>query len=237
MEFHLSKSFFAEAAHRNPSGNERQQRLHGHSYRIELLATGPAEPHAGWVVDFGELKAIVQPALERIDHGYLNELPGIGSNTSIAALEQWVFAQAQSRSGGLPGWFRGVRVTIRGDLAFRPVRLPASEREELPARIGFGFEAAQSLPRLPEGHPCRNLHGHSYRMEIASADLDCLGPHLLVLYETLDHRYLNDMAGLDHATCERICRWTWEWFEARGVALQAVVAQETPSARCAYFGD
>jgi len=237
MTFHLSKSFFAEAAHRNLSGTEKQRRLHGHSYRIELLASGPAAPGPGWVVDFGELKTLIQPVLEQVDHGYLNELPGIGDDTSTAGLERWVLRQVESRAGGLPTWFRGARVTILGDLAFRPVRLPASAREHLPARIGFGFEAAQSLPRLPESHPCRKLHGHSYRMEVASADLDCLGPHLLVLYETLDHRYLNEVEGLDHATCERICRWTWEWLEARGAAVQAIAAQETPSARCLYFGD
>ncbi len=237
MEFHLSKSFFAEAAHRNPSGNERQQRLHGHSYRIELLAAGPAAPGPGWVVDFGELKSLMQPVLQLVDHGHLNELPGMGEDVSTAGLERWVLEQVQSRPGGPPEWFRGARVTIMGDLAFRPVRLPASEREHIPARIGFGFEAAQSLPRLPDTHPCRRLHGHSYRMEVAATDLDQLGPHLLVLYETLDHRYLNDVEGLDHATCERICRWTWEWLAARDAGVLAVAAQETPSARCVYFGD
>jgi 6-pyruvoyltetrahydropterin/6-carboxytetrahydropterin synthase len=35
----------------------------------------------------------------------------------------------------------------------------------------FHFEAAHSLPHLPEGHKCRNLHGHSYRFVV-----HCRGP-------------------------------------------------------------
>ena len=30
----------------------------------------------------------------------------------------------------------------------------------------FSFEAAHSLPHLPAGHKCRNLHGHSYVVEV-----------------------------------------------------------------------
>ena len=30
----------------------------------------------------------------------------------------------------------------------------------------FNIESARSLPNLPEGHPCKNIHGHSYFVEI-----------------------------------------------------------------------
>lgn len=30
----------------------------------------------------------------------------------------------------------------------------------------FSFEAAHRLNALPEGHPCRNTHGHSYEVEL-----------------------------------------------------------------------
>jgi len=38
----------------------------------------------------------------------------------------------------------------------------------------FKFEAAHRLHKLPQPHPCSNLHGHSYKMEvtIGSDDLD-----------------------------------------------------------------
>jgi 6-pyruvoyltetrahydropterin/6-carboxytetrahydropterin synthase len=30
----------------------------------------------------------------------------------------------------------------------------------------YRFEAAHSLPRVPEGHKCRRVHGHSYKVEL-----------------------------------------------------------------------
>ena len=30
----------------------------------------------------------------------------------------------------------------------------------------FTFEAAHRLPQAPEGHKCRRLHGHSFRVEV-----------------------------------------------------------------------
>ena len=31
----------------------------------------------------------------------------------------------------------------------------------------FTFEAAQTLPNAPEGHKCRRMHGHSFKVEIS----------------------------------------------------------------------
>ena len=31
----------------------------------------------------------------------------------------------------------------------------------------FGFEAAHWLPTFPEGHKCRRMHGHSFRVDVA----------------------------------------------------------------------
>src|SRR4051812_20038033 len=31
----------------------------------------------------------------------------------------------------------------------------------------FQFEAAQTLPKAPEGHKCRRMHGHSFKVEIS----------------------------------------------------------------------
>ncbi len=232
MNAHLSKIFFVEAAHRNPLGNEGQRRLHGHSYCIEVLAEGPPDPEIGWVVDFGAIKHLFGPVCDQVDHACLNDLPGL-EDTTLPGLKRWIEEHLQP----WPEWLRGVRVAIVGDCCFRPVRFGADSFKALPPRIRFTFEAAQSLPRLPGNHPCKAVHGHSYRMEVGANDLDALEPHLAALYAELDHRYLNDVPGLDHATCERICEWVWQWLARRGVTPTVVVVQETASARSAYFGD
>ena len=41
-----------------------------------------------------------------------------------------------------------------------------SERMRAQLRKDFGFEAAQTLPHVPEGHKCGRMHGHSFRVEI-----------------------------------------------------------------------
>jgi 6-pyruvoyltetrahydropterin/6-carboxytetrahydropterin synthase len=233
MKADLVKVMYFEAAHRNPRGGEAQQRLHGHSYKVELLAHGEVDPDVGWVVDYGELKQLYQPVHDLLDHSYLNELPGMAADATLPALSAWI----EGRLTSSPAWLRGVRVLIRGDLAFRPVRLAADGAQGLPERIRFTFEAAQSLPCLPDGHPCRRMHGHSYLAEVATLALDGLESHIQQMYALLDHRCLNDVPDLDQATCENIAQWMWNRLAEWGEAPVLVAVQETPSARCLYWGE
>ncbi len=234
MKADLVKILHAEAAHFNPLGpGEKQRRLHGHSYRVEVCARGVVIPEVGWIVDFAELKALFAPVYAQLDHGYLNEIDGLKDDTSVDSVARWIEREVEPA----PAWFGGVRVAIEGDQAYRPVRLPADAAAGLPERVRFTFEAAQSLPQLPPGHPCRRIHGHSYGIEVGAAAPGRLEETLAGLYEDLDHRYLNDVPGLEQATCERICRWVWEWLEAREAAPEVVVTQETPSSRCIYKGE
>ena len=228
----LIKILYAEAAHRNPSGGPKQQRLHGHSYKLEILAEGVEDERYGWVVDYGEIKTLFQPVYDQLDHGYLNDFPGL-EDTTLPGLRTWIEAQLQP----WPSWLRGVRVSITGDLAFQPVRLPASTFEALPERVEFTFEAAQSLPQLTKDHPCYTVHGHSYRMQLAGPDLDALKAAAADLYETFDHCNINDLPDLQFATCEHIARWVWRALvEKHGTTPTHVIVQETPTASCIYTG-
>jgi 6-pyruvoyltetrahydropterin/6-carboxytetrahydropterin synthase len=86
-------------------------------------------------------------------------------------------------------------------------------------RIGrtFRFESAHHLPNLPAGHKCRNLHGHNYRIEIVVAgSLDARGfvkdfaeidAEVMPLLAQVDHKLLNDVAGLENPTAEVIAAW------------------------------
>jgi len=86
-------------------------------------------------------------------------------------------------------------------------------------RIGrtYRFEAAHHLPHLPEGHRCRRMHGHGYRVDVVVrgpldargfvadfAEIDAL---LLPLIARIDHRVLNDIEGLENPTAELIAAW------------------------------
>lgn len=93
------------------------------------------------------------------------------------------------------------------------------------ARIGrsFRFESAHFLPLVPDGHRCKNMHGHNYRVEIVvSGSLDERGfvrdfaevdAEIVPLIMQLDHRVLNDVEGLENPTAEVIAAWFLERIE------------------------
>ncbi len=67
-------------------------RLHGHSWRGAIYVQGPVDPHAGWVMDFGEIKQKFSPVYETLDHHYLNDVPGLENPTS-EVVARWIWQQ------------------------------------------------------------------------------------------------------------------------------------------------
>ena len=231
MIVELTKEFYFEAAHKNLISQGVGSRLHGHSFRAEIVVEGEVDPALGWLIDYGDLKRLFQPVYDQLDHHYLNELKDIG-DASLEDIEAWIGMRLQPT---LP-MLKDVRISIVGDNAFRPAELPPDAESGLPRRVRFTFEAAQSLPHLPEDHPCRRLHGHSYRVEVGAQDLAKLWEPLQSLHNALDHRCLNDITELNEATSERLCAWIWDRLSAEISDLLVVAVQETATARCVYYG-
>lgn len=88
----IFREFTFEAAHRLPEvpKGHKCARLHGHSYRVAVQVEGPVDPVAGWLMDFGDVKAAFKPIEEQLDHRYLNEVPGLENPTS-ENLAMWVW--------------------------------------------------------------------------------------------------------------------------------------------------
>lgn len=232
MTVELVKEFIVEAAHQEPAAQGRDARLHGHSLRIEVVVEGEIDPELGWLIDFGDIKRAFRPIEAQLDHQSLMDLPGL-TDPSLAGLAAWI---RERLVPGLP-CLKEIRVTPAGDNTFAPMTLDADPARRLPRRLRFSFEAAQSLPHLPESHPCRRLHGHTYRVEVGAHDLDRLRSALRDVYDALDHVSLDEVPGLESATSERLCQWIWNRLTGRCDDLTVVVVQETASARCIYHGD
>jgi 6-pyruvoyltetrahydropterin/6-carboxytetrahydropterin synthase len=117
----------------------------------------------------------------------------------------------------------------------------------LELRKTFQFEAAHRLPNLPATHKCRRLHGHSFRAEIVVTgpcdpklgwvmDYADISDVFTPLWEQLDHRYLNEVAGLENPTSENLAIWIWDHLKPALPQLAEVVVAETCTARCVYRG-
>src|SRR5436190_24391710 len=94
MHVRLSKTFHFEAAHDLPAcpPGHKCRRLHGHSFRFDVIVEGDVEPAKGYLIDYGDIKAAVEPIVKRLDHYYLNEIEGL-SNPTSEVIAKWLWEQ------------------------------------------------------------------------------------------------------------------------------------------------
>jgi 6-pyruvoyltetrahydropterin/6-carboxytetrahydropterin synthase len=85
--FELSQSFYFDAAHSLRRGTDvgveetSSRRVHGHSYRAEVMLRGEADPNTGMLVDLGVVRTAIATVHERLDHQNLDEVEGLGTPT------------------------------------------------------------------------------------------------------------------------------------------------------------
>jgi 6-pyruvoyltetrahydropterin/6-carboxytetrahydropterin synthase len=111
----------------------------------------------------------------------------------------------------------------------------------------FSFEAAHFLPSFPEGHKCRRIHGHSFKVDVVvEGPLDPARGYLVdygdikravaPLHDELDHRLLNELPGLANPTSEMLAVWVWDRLQPVLPMLAEVIVHETCTSRCEYRG-
>lgn len=112
----------------------------------------------------------------------------------------------------------------------------------------FTIEAAHRLPRVPEGHKCGRLHGHSFRVQVHVRgpvneqtgwliDFADIGKAFAPLAVQLDHSFLNEIEGLENPTSENLARWIWRRLRDALPLLYRVVVHETCTLGCIYEGE
>ena len=109
----------------------------------------------------------------------------------------------------------------------------------------FSFEAAHRLPDLPEGHKCRRLHGHSFRVEVhvegpvgdsgMVMDFADIASAFQPLWVQLDHNFLNEVEGLANPTSENLAVWIWDRLTGQ-LPLSRVLVRETCNSGVDYRG-
>ena len=85
-------TFTFDAAHHLPHVPEGHKcaRPHGHTFTVQVYASGPVDPLFGWVLDFDTLKKSVQPLIDQLDHHDLNKIDGLQNPTS-ENLAVWIW--------------------------------------------------------------------------------------------------------------------------------------------------
>jgi 6-pyruvoyltetrahydropterin/6-carboxytetrahydropterin synthase len=111
----------------------------------------------------------------------------------------------------------------------------------------YRFEAAHFLPKVPPGHKCARMHGHSYQIEVAIEgevdpergwliDFAEIDERAQPLVRRLDHQVLNEIDGLANPTSEHLAAWWWHNLAPSLPGLCEITVSETPTSRCIYRG-
>ena len=107
----------------------------------------------------------------------------------------------------------------------------------------FTFEAAHRLPKMPQGHKCRRLHGHSFGFSVTVEGPVDDETGLLLDYadieraveparKVLDHQYLNEIDGLENPTSEILALWLWKRIQPNLPQLSEIAVRESCTSTC-----
>ncbi len=191
---------------------------HGHSFRV--LARANAVP--GQLTLATEL----QRAAAALDYCHLNHKL---EHCSDLALAQHLAAQCS-----LPVDLHLASAPDRGVLL--------AEDGRSYVYLDTRFEAAHQLPHVPPGHKCGHLHGHGFGVRIvAAADKASVNDILLKawppLFSRLNHRYLNNIPGLENPTSEVMAAWLYQQLQPALAGLAWVEVRETHTAGSQFDGE
>jgi len=94
----IFKDFTFAAAHAIRGHTRGCENLHGHNYRVRVHLAAERLDELGMVLDFADLKAMMQEILGPFDHRVINDIPPFDvRNTTAELLGQYVFEEVERR--------------------------------------------------------------------------------------------------------------------------------------------
>lgn len=215
------RRFRFEAAHQLPNVPPGHPcgRMHGHGFEIILRGIG---------TDAAQLEAAWTPLHEQLHWACLNDLPGLENPTS-EWLAAWLWARLQSALPELS------RVTVY-ETATAGCHYDGNCYRIWKERR---FESALRLRQAPIADPRCCLHGHSYTLRLCltapldevmgwTVDYGEVKARFEPLYRQLDHRRLDEVAGLSEPTLAELLRWMRARMAAALPALDRIDLEQTP---------
>ena len=113
----------------------------------------------------------------------------------------------------------------------------------------YTFQAARKLTKIDPSHICANLHGHTFHVTIKiEGDMNNENDFVMdfydidkifndTIYKSLDHKYLNEIKGLESPTTENLSKWIWSHLIKKLHILSEVRVFENDVYGCIYKGD
>lgn len=98
----IFKQFTFDSAHYLPNVSETHKcrRMHGHTYILTVFISGNVGDASGWVMDFNDIKAVMEPVLDEVDHRVLNDISGL-ENPTCEVFTVWLWNRIKKEIPGL----------------------------------------------------------------------------------------------------------------------------------------
>jgi len=77
---------------------------HGHNYKVRITLRGEALDHAGLLLDFRDLKQVMLPVIDRLDHQMINDIePFTTINPSAENLAKYFYEETNRQLAEMTG--------------------------------------------------------------------------------------------------------------------------------------
>lgn len=94
----IFKDYTFAAAHSIRGHQGKCRFLHGHNYRVRVHIQASELDEIGMVLDFSDLKRILEEILGPLDHRLINEIPPFDErNTTAELMSYWIYEEVSRR--------------------------------------------------------------------------------------------------------------------------------------------
>ena len=101
FEVTVEETFAAGHALRNYHG--KCENVHGHNYKVRASLEGEQLDEAGLLVDFNDVKRVLNEIIDRVDHKFLNDVPPFDTlNPSAENMARWFYEEMEKGLAAAP---------------------------------------------------------------------------------------------------------------------------------------
>ena len=101
FEVTVEETFAAGHALRNYHG--KCENVHGHNYKVRASLEGEQLDQAGLLVDFNDVKRVLNQIIDRVDHKFLNDVAPFDTlNPSAENMARWFYLEMEKGLAAAP---------------------------------------------------------------------------------------------------------------------------------------